>query len=94
VHRLSIDSPKHLDLQYISCPASLIIVHSSGKVSSECPGMNQVVLMLYLANSFRSLRTPIVPANIPIHHLAILSTVHGAGHSLPLEMSLVESSPP
>lgn len=50
---------------YISCPASLIIAHSSGKVSREWPGMKKVVLISYLAKSFRSLRTPTVPAKMP-----------------------------
>ena len=50
---------------YISCPASLTMVHSSGNVSRECPGIKKVVLMSYLAKSFRSLRTPTVPAKRP-----------------------------
>ena len=41
------------------------MAHSSGNVSRECPGMNQVVLMLYFSNILRSLRTPTVPANRP-----------------------------
>ena len=49
----------------ISCPASRIIAHSSGKVSKECPGIYHVVLMLYFSNNRRRRRTPIVPANSP-----------------------------
>lgn len=56
----------HIRVLYISCPASLIIAHSSGNVSREWPGMNHVVLILYLSNSFRSLRTPTVPAKRPV----------------------------
>lgn len=55
------------DATYISCPASLTIAHSSGKVSREWPGMKNVVLMSYLAKSFSSLRTPTVPAKMPLH---------------------------
>lgn len=50
---------------YISCPASLTMAHSLGKVSKEWPGMNHVVLISYLANSFRSRGTPTLPANRP-----------------------------
>lgn len=50
---------------YISCPASLTMAHSSGKVSSEWPGMKKVVLISYLAKSSRSRRTPTVPAKSP-----------------------------
>lgn len=49
----------------ISCPASLTISHSSLNVSSECPGMNHVVLILYLSKSFSRRRTPTVPAKSP-----------------------------
>ena len=56
---------KRQNKTHISCPASLTSAHSSGNVSSECPGMNQVVLISYLANSFNSLRTPTVPAKRP-----------------------------
>lgn len=49
----------------ISCPASRTIAHSSGNVSSECPGMNHVAFMLYFSNSFSSRRVPMVPAHIP-----------------------------
>lgn len=50
---------------YISCPASLTMAHSLGKVSREWPGMNQVVLISYLAKSFRSRGTPTLPAKRP-----------------------------
>ena len=49
----------------ISWPASAIIRHSSGNVSREWPGMNQVVLMLWRSNIFNRRRTPIVPAKRP-----------------------------
>ena len=49
----------------ISCPASLTISHSSLNVSRECPGMNHVVLILYLSKSLRRRRTPTVPAKSP-----------------------------
>lgn len=78
---------------YISWPASLTIAHSSGNVSRECPGMNHVVVMLYFSNSFRSLRIPTVPAKRPdINELE--SYWQSSNARSPLEMSLVESSPP
>ena len=53
--------------------------------------MNHVVLISYLSNSFRSLRTPTVPAKRPdINQLRAI----GSNARLPLEISLVESSPP
>ena len=49
----------------ISCPADAIIFVSSGKVSIEWPGINQLALILNLSNSFSSLGVPTSPANTP-----------------------------
>ena len=49
----------------ISWPASTTIFVSSGNVSIECPGMNQVVFRSYLSNSFSRRRVPTSPANMP-----------------------------
>ncbi len=56
--------------------------------------MNHVVLMLYLSNSFSSLRTPMVPAKRPGLQLSKKLLLSAIGFHRPLEMSLVESSPP
>ena len=40
--------------QWFDEPASRTAAISSGKVSKEWPGMNQVVLMSYLANNFNN----------------------------------------
>src|SRR5918995_1185334 len=48
-----------------SCPASTTSAVSSGNVSIECPGMNQVVRRPYLSNSFSSRRDPTSPAKTP-----------------------------
>ena len=58
----------------ISWPASTIIRHSSGKVSRLCPGMNQVVLILYLSNILSKRRTPMVPAKRPREMSEVLSS--------------------
>src|SRR5690349_10967385 len=49
----------------ISCPASATIFVCSGKVSIECPGMNQVVLSPFRSNSFSSRGDPTSPAKRP-----------------------------
>ena len=46
-------------------PSGDSLAHSSGKVSSEWPGMNHVALMLYFSNSLRRRRVPRVPAKRP-----------------------------
>src|SRR6266511_4013808 len=48
-----------------SWPASTTSFVSSGKVSIECPGMNQVVFKPYLSNSLSRRRVPTSPANSP-----------------------------
>ena len=49
----------------ISWPASTISFVSSGNVSIEWPGMNQVVFRSYLSNSFSRRRVPTSPAKMP-----------------------------
>jgi hypothetical protein len=49
----------------ISCPPSTTIFVWSGKVSIECPGMNQLARMPVRSRNFSSLGTPTSPANIP-----------------------------
>src|SRR5438132_12892157 len=49
----------------ISWPAATIRCVSSGKVSIECPGMNQVVFSPYFSNSFSRRSDPTSPANSP-----------------------------
>ena len=44
--------------------------------------MNQVALMLFLSNSFRSLRVPSVPANRPVLIVSVVSK-----HQLALQTS-------
>src|SRR6266511_1512371 len=46
-------------------PMHLTRAASSGNVSIECPGMNQVVRRPYLSNSFSSRRDPTSPAKTP-----------------------------
>ncbi len=48
-----------------SWPASTTIFVSSGNVSIECPGMNQVVFMSYLSNIFSRRLVPTSPAKMP-----------------------------
>lgn len=50
----------------ISCPASRTAAISLGKDSSECPGMNQVALTLYLSKNFSRRSVPTVAAQTPI----------------------------
>jgi hypothetical protein len=63
--KISMVPGKVLGRAYISCPASRIMALSSGNVSREWPGMNQVALILYFSKSLSIRRVPIVPANIP-----------------------------
>lgn len=57
-------TPYHQNIP-ISCPLSRIAAHWSGKVSSECPGIKNVAVMLYLSNIFKRRSTPSVPAKYP-----------------------------
>ena len=50
---------------YISWPASRILAICSGKDSTECAGMNHVVLMLYFSHNFNRRSTPTVAPKMP-----------------------------
>lgn len=50
----------------ISWPASRTAAISFGKDSNEWPGINHVVLMPYLAKSFRRRSVPTVAAQTPV----------------------------
>lgn len=43
--------------------------HSSGKVSREWPGINQVAFMFFFEKRLRRRRVPIVPAKRPCVHV-------------------------
>lgn len=52
-------------VSYISCPASLTLANCEGKLSMECAGTNQVVLMLYFDQRLKRRSMPTVAPKIP-----------------------------